>query len=91
MDGKKPRAPATAPFYFQVYGHADLRGAWSGWRIRGAWLIAPSGERILRRRLEGILWREQLERRFGRTVADRRVSQVHAFACPSAPGSRPKR
>lgn len=52
---------------------------WTGWKVRGRYLIAPDGQRIHQRRLLGLMWREEQElRRAGfasRDAADRgRVS-----------------
>ncbi len=52
---------------------------WTGWKVRGRYLIAPDGQRIHQRRLLGLMWREEQElRRAGfasRDTADRgRVS-----------------
>lgn len=56
----KTEGSGSGAFFFQVYGSCDLRGDWSGWRIRGRFLVSPTGERILPRRLAGILWAEAL-------------------------------
>jgi hypothetical protein len=60
----------------------DLSGPWEGWRIRGRDLVAPHGQRIPARRLEGLLWREEMElRRAGfasrkKAESERRNSQL---------------
>lgn len=37
---------------------ADFTDDWYGWRLRSRHLVSPDGQRITRRRLEGLLWRE---------------------------------
>lgn len=46
-----------------VHHQVDLSGPWEGWRVRGRDLVAPHGQRIPVRRLEGLLWREEMELR----------------------------
>lgn len=53
----------------------DLSGPWAGWRVRGRDLVAPHGQRIPARRLEGLLWREEMElRRAG--FASRKKAEI---------------
>jgi hypothetical protein len=79
MEPKHSRAPATAPFFFQVYGSCDLCGPWAGWRIRGRDLITPTGERVNARRLAGLLFVEQLQAKV-RTAR----SRAHTAGQPQA-------
>lgn len=46
-----------------VYNHTPLFGPWAGYRFTGKDLVAPDGQRINERRLQGILWRDQMELR----------------------------
>lgn len=46
-----------------VHQQIDLTGPWQGWRVRGRELVAPHGQRIPVRRLQGLLWREEMELR----------------------------
>lgn len=39
----------------QLYQRIDLTGPWSGWRIRGQYLVSPDKERIPVRELIGLL------------------------------------
>lgn len=41
----------------------DFDGEWHGWRLRGRHLVSPSGQRITRERLNGLLFRDELELR----------------------------
>jgi hypothetical protein len=34
---------------------------WRGWRLRERHLVSPDGQRITRRRLEGLLWRDEMD------------------------------
>lgn len=53
----------------------DLTGDWYGWRLRGRHLVSPGGQRITRERLDGLLFRDELElRRAG--YASRRQAEV---------------
>jgi hypothetical protein len=36
---------------------------WNGWRWRAGQLVAPDGQRITQRRLEGLMWRDAMELR----------------------------
>jgi hypothetical protein len=38
-----------------LYQHIDLTGPWSGWRIRGQYLVTPEKERIPVRELVGLV------------------------------------
>ena len=38
----------------------DFTDEWYGWRLRGRHLVSPDGQRITRRRLEGLLWRDEM-------------------------------
>ncbi len=42
-------------------GSIDLR--WSGWRLKGRHLLAPDGTAITPERLQGIVWRDEMELR----------------------------
>jgi hypothetical protein len=55
-----------------IEGNADLRGKWSGWRVRQQWLIAPGGsmrqhciaEHVMRYRVSRWDWeRKETSRR----------------------------
>lgn len=39
--------------------HVNLHGPWSGWRLAGRDLVAPTGERLNPERLRGLLWRTE--------------------------------
>lgn len=41
-------------YCFEIHNHADLRGAWEGWKLRGRALVAPTGERLNPRALEAL-------------------------------------
>lgn len=64
-----------------VYGRVDLVGEWQGYKVRGKDLVSPTGQRIPRRRLEGLLWRESMELRLAgfasrkQAEADRKRNQ----------------
>ena len=53
--------------------HLDLADDWRGWRVRGRHLISPDGERITPERLNGLLWRDQLELRRAGYASRRRA------------------
>ncbi len=38
-----------------LYQRIDLTGPWSGWKIRGQYLVSPEKERIMMRELIGLL------------------------------------
>jgi hypothetical protein len=38
-----------------LYQRIDLTGPWSGWKIRGQYLVSPDKERIMMRELIGLL------------------------------------
>lgn len=42
-----------------VENKTGLYGPWTGWRMAGRFLIAPSGQRITPERLRGMLWEEK--------------------------------
>jgi hypothetical protein len=54
-------------------GRVDLAGAWQGYRVRGNELVAPDGQRIHRRRLEGLLWRDSQELRLAGFASRRKA------------------
>ena len=86
-------------YCFEVYQHADFGGAWLGWRLRGAWLISPAGDRINAQRLAGILFVERVRKpkRFSGDGAKQNLSvsvydmsrtRPNAAATASAPATR---
>lgn len=52
----------------KVLGHLDLAAEWSGWRLRGRWLISPEGDRISPERLRGLLFSENGSKRVSRAT-----------------------
>ncbi|MFQ6310388.1 DUF3653 domain-containing protein [Lysobacter capsici] len=58
LEGAKcPNNCAAQLYRRQVYNETPLHGAWSGWRLAGARLVAPSGEWIAPHLLDRWLWR----------------------------------
>ena len=45
-------------YQVQVLGVLDLGHEWTGWRLRGRWLVSPAGDRINPQRLAGMLFAE---------------------------------
>ncbi|MGH8075961.1 MAG: DUF3653 domain-containing protein [Lysobacter sp.] len=55
--------------------HIDLGGRWTGWRLRGNYLVTPDGDRMTPERVTGLAWRDSLElRRAG--FASRRKAEA---------------
>ena len=60
----------------------ELANEWTGFRLRGNELVAPDGQRISKRRLEGLLWRDKQELRLAgfasrrKAEADRKANQM---------------
>lgn len=56
------RAPETDAELFvyqvRVLSQLDLENEWAGWKLRGAWLVSPAGDRINAKRLAGMLFQE---------------------------------
>lgn len=69
-------------YFFEIYNHADLRGPWEGWRLRGAWLVSPDGDRLNVTRLRGLLCIEKLTKRKAKAVAVGKRSSVGPNAWP---------
>ncbi|HMB57479.1 MAG TPA: DUF3653 domain-containing protein [Arenimonas sp.] len=63
---KKKNESARDHFMFEIYCHADLRGPWAGWKLRGAWLVSPDGDRINAQRLRRILFVEAMRKRIAK-------------------------
>lgn len=65
MKRTKPTKQDAENFMYQVMvnGHLDLANEWSGWKLRGPYLVAPNGDRILPQRLIGLLYVEKLQKR----------------------------
>lgn len=53
----------------------DFDDEWSGWRLRGRYLVSDDGQRISIGRLRGLLWREQLELRRAGYASRRKAEQ----------------
>jgi hypothetical protein len=51
----------------------DFTEDWYGWRLRGRHLVSPDGQRITRRRLEGLLWRDEKELRLAGFASRRKA------------------
>ena len=63
-----PDAPTPAQalaFVHQVKvdGWLDLGNEWSGWKLRGPYLVSPAGDRILPQRLLGLCMTESMRKR----------------------------
>jgi hypothetical protein len=43
-----------------VENRQDFGNEWQGWRMRGAYLISPDGDRVSARRLRGLLFAASL-------------------------------
>lgn len=65
MKNKRSASAIDKDFRYQVevLGHFDFNNEWSGWKLRGPYLVSPSGDRILPQRLLGILLTESLRKR----------------------------
>ena len=61
----EPSQAEAMEFMYQVLvnGQLDLRNEWNGWKLRGPYLVAPNGDRILPQRLLGLLYTEKLQKR----------------------------
>jgi len=53
----------------------DFTGDWYGWRLRGRHLVSPGGQRITRERLDGLLFRDELELRRAGFESRRRAEE----------------
>ncbi|QWF14756.1 DUF3653 domain-containing protein [Lysobacter capsici] len=58
----------------------DLDEEWSGWRLRGRYLISDDGLRIPIARLRGLLWREKMELRRDGYASRRNAEQARLAA-----------
>lgn len=49
----------------EVPGTVEIHPAWERWRFtaEGRYLVAPGGQHITQKRLEGLLWRDEMELR----------------------------
>jgi hypothetical protein len=54
-----------------VHNRMPLFGSWSGWRMAGRELVSTDGDRIMARRLAGILWAERSRQRILKTLPPR--------------------
>jgi hypothetical protein len=53
----------------------DFTEDWYGWRLRGRHLVSPDGQRMTRRRLEGLLWRDEMELRLAGFASRRNAEE----------------
>ena len=67
-----------------LYQRIDLTGAWSGWKLRGQYLVSPEGDRIMMRELVGMLvhYRAKFRHHRQRVRADALPSNVVRFPTP---------
>lgn len=63
MNALTPEAAMRFLFELQVHNKIDLSGPWSGWKLRGRYLVSPSGDRLSPQRVEGLAWRDAMELR----------------------------
>lgn len=72
----------TAQHYARVVeNRTPLYGPWEGWRMSGAWLIAPGkAGKIMPARLLGLLWQERVGRK-----AVSRPGTLHTLPSPRLP------
>lgn len=59
--GPNPNPCALAHLDHVQRNHVALHGPWTGWRLAGRELVAPTGERLTVERLRGLLWRQDAE------------------------------
>lgn len=52
---RRPDAPQILPVL------TPFSDEWSGWSIKGDYLVAPDGARLHRRRVAGLAWRYEME------------------------------
>lgn len=52
---------------------ADFTGDWYGWRLKGRHLVSATGQRMTRTRLEGLMWRDEMELRLAGYASRRRA------------------
>ena len=50
-------------FDLMVNNRCDFHGEWNGWKMRGKHLVSPTGQQMGIRRLQGLLWRDEMELR----------------------------
>lgn len=60
-----PSQEDAMQFMYQVLvnGQLDMQNEWKGWKLRGPYLVAPNGDRIMPQRLLGLLYVEKLQKR----------------------------
>ncbi len=54
---------AATLYAYRVEARSDLPAPWAGWKLRGAVLVSPDGDRINVQRLRGLLFSESLRKR----------------------------
>ena len=75
MEEEQQRLPRRPDAPRIVAIPSPLPSEWDGWTIKGNYLVTPTGEKIHRRRVEGMAFREHLElRRAG--YASRRAAEA---------------
>lgn len=62
----------------------DLPGTWTGWQVRGRFLVSPDGEHITAERLRGLLWRDGAELRLAGFATRRKAEKAKARAAGKA-------
>lgn len=61
----KPYTTRNGTIVMEVPGTVEIHPAWERWRFtaEGRYLVAPDGQHITQERLEGLLWRDEMELR----------------------------
>lgn len=52
-----------------------LSGRFAGWRIAGNYLVSPHGDRMTPERLNGLVWRDQMELRLAGYASRRKAER----------------
>jgi len=63
MNAPTPREAMDWLHDLMTRNHTPLYGPWQGWRVAGRELVAPDGQRITPARVQGLLWRDEMELR----------------------------
>lgn len=77
----------------KVLSTADLTQEWSGWKLRGKWLVSPDGARLSPERLRGIFFTEQTRlasRKKRLQNSEQNVAQFRAGCASSVRRAKPE-
>ncbi len=70
---------ARQMYTWRISGHGSLPGQWAGWRLAGKYLVTPSGDRVVARQLEALIYHQVHLKKKRKTHQRRQDAEIVAL------------